>query len=137
MSPTQRVRQSRIYLTLVVAAGHLALMVLGLVNRLSFSVPTRYSLLEQTLDNSLWTILQGACFVAIIIALKLKKGMVPALSAATGVMAAWSFLNLLWGFSTPTAVSLAGPVLGGGMATLAYMLTISWARSPKSREKGE
>lgn len=138
MSPTQKIRRNRTYLTLVVAASHFVLMALGIVHRLSFSVPTRYVLLEQTLDSALWTIFHGACFIALIVVLRRRKGIVTALGAATGVMGAWAFLSLLWGLTTPTPVSLTGPALGGGMATLSYLLTIAWARSPKStNERGE
>lgn len=131
MSPTQRHRQNRIYLALVVAISHLMLMTLGVAHRLSFSVPTRYLLLEQTLDSSLWTLLHGACFIAILITLKLDKGQVTALGAATGVMGAWAFLSLLWGLTTASPVSLAGPMLAAGIAALSYLLTISWARAPR------
>jgi hypothetical protein len=137
MSPTQRVRRNRAYLTLIVAASQFLLMALGVANRLSFSVPTRYPLLQQTLNSPVWTIFHGLCFVAIVVALKRGKGIVTALGAATGVLSAWAFLSLLWGLSTPTPVSLAGPILGGAIATLSYLLTISWARAPRVHKPGE
>lgn len=136
MSPTQRVRQNRIYLALVVAVSHFALMTLGLSNRLTFAVPTHYELLSQTLTSSLWIVLHGACFLSVIITLYFyRKGIVTALGAATGVMGAWAFLSFLWGLTTETPVSLAGPVLGGGITTLSYLLTISWARAPQVHER--
>lgn len=137
MSPTQQVRRNRIYLTFIVAVSHFLLMMLGIVNRLGFGIPTRYPLLLQTLDSSLWTIFHGLCFIGLVFAISKRKGHVTALAAATGVMGAWAFLSLLWGLSTPTPVSLAGPILAGGIATLSYLLTISWARAPRVHNKGE
>lgn len=134
MSPTRRHRQNRIYLSYVVASSHFLLTVLGLFDRLEFTVPTRYLLLGQTLDSRLWTLFHALCFIAIFLTIWLKRGEVSALGAATGVMGAWSFLSLLWGLSTPTPVSLAGPILGTGIAILSYMLTLSWARSPRNHK---
>lgn len=135
MSPRQRMHRSRVYLSLVVAGSHFALMLLGLTDRLAFTLPTRYELLTITLENPMWFILHSICFVSIIGALKMDRGVIQALGAATGVMGAWAFLSLLWGLTTPTPVSLAGPVLGGAVATLSYLLTISWARSPHVHER--
>ena len=137
MSSAQRIRQSRIYLTMVVATSHFFLMLLGLFDRLSFSVPSRYILLLQTLTNPLWIVLHGACFLAIIISLYRNRGQVTALGAATGVMGSWAFLDLLWGLTTLTPVSLPGPILASGIASLSYILTISWARPPRVQERGE
>lgn len=131
---TQQHRRTRIYLTLLVAAGHLSLVILGLADRLTYSVPSRYALLEQTLANPLWVMLHGVCFIWIVIAVIANKGHVHALGAATGVMAAWAFLSLLWGLSATTGPSLAGPILGGGMSTLSYILTAVWASVPKQNE---
>lgn len=130
MTPRQRMHRSRVYLALVVAGSHFTLMILGLTDRLAFTLPTRYELLTVTLENPMWLILHGACFVALVVTLKVNRGVIQALGAATGVMGSWAFLSFLWGLTTPTPVSLAGPVLGGGIATLSYLLTIAWARSP-------
>lgn len=137
MSSGQRLRQSRIYLTMVVATSHFFLMLLGVFGRLSYSVPSRYVFLLQTLTNPLWVILHGVCFLALIIALYKNKGQVTALGAATGVMGSWAFLDLLWGLTTLTPVSLPGPILAGAIATLSYLLTNSWARLPRVQERGE
>ena len=136
MTPTERNRQYRIYLSLIVAFSQFMLMILGLTNHLSFTITTRYEILQQTLNSELWTTLHGLCFVAIITTIYIKKKQELAFGAATGVMSAWSFLNLLWGLSALTPVSLTGPILGGGIATLSYLLTISWAsvlRVPRRR----
>lgn len=135
MMYTQPYRKTRIYLTLLVASGHLSLMVLGLINRLTFSVPSRYALLEQTLANPLWVVLHGFCFAWIVISVIANKGRVHALGAATGVMSFWAFLSLLWGLSASNGPSLSGPVLGGGMATLSYILTSVWAAERKHHER--
>lgn len=137
MSHPQNHRKALIYLTLVIAATQFALMMLGLFDRLAFGEPTSYELLNQTLSSHIWTWLHGISFIAILLALYFRKCYVPALGSATGVLAAWSFLSLLWGLSTPTPVSLAGPILGGGVAALSYVLTISWARIPTSHERTE
>lgn len=135
MSPRQRMHRSRVYLALIVAFSHLVLMILGITDRLAFTVPTRYELLKITLENPMWFILHGACFLAIVITLKVNSGVIQALASATGVMGSWAFLSFLWGLTTPTPVSLAGPVLGGAIATLSYLLTIAWARSPQVHER--
>ena len=135
MSPRQRMYRSRVYLALVVSGSHFALMVLGLTDRLAFTLPTRYELLTVTLENPMWFIFHGICFITIIITLKIDRGVIQALGAATGVMGAWGFLSFLWGLTTPTPVSLAGPVLGFAVATLSYLLTIAWARSPHVHER--
>ena len=132
MSPTQKAHKGRVYLTLVVAASHFALMVLGVVDRLTFYTPSRNSILLQTLDNPLWAILHGLCALAIVFALRHRRYIVPALGSATGVMGAWSFLSLLWGLTTLIPISLAAPVLGFGIAALAYLLTTAWASVPRS-----
>lgn len=127
-------RKTRIYLTLLVAMGHLSLVILGLADRLTYSVPSRYVFLETTLSNPLWVMLHGFCFIWIVGTVIANKAHVHALAAATGVMAAWAFLSLLWGLSASIGPSLAGPVLGGGMATLSYILTSVWASVPKNHE---
>ena len=133
-----RMRLYMNFLTLLVAASHLSLAILGLSNRLAYSVPPRYQFLEQTLSNPLWAVLHGLCFALIMSAVIANKHHVPALSSATGVMAAWAFLSLLWGLSSlqVQGPSLAGPVLGGAISTLSYILTSIWASLPGRQERG-
>lgn len=109
-------------------------MLLGLADRLTYSVSPGYDLLEKTLSNDLWVALHGLCFAGIVISVAIDKAHVYALGAATGVMSAWAFLSLLWGLSASSGPSLSGPVLAGGMATLSYILTASWAKVPRHHE---
>lgn len=122
-------------LTLLVASAHLSLMILGIANRLTYSVPSRYLFLEQTLANPLWVVLHGFCFVMLVSAVITNKAHVTALGAATGVMGTWAFLSFLWGLSALSGPSLAGPVLGTAMSVLSYILTSVWAIAPKHQDR--
>lgn len=122
-------------LTLLVAAAHLSLMILGIIGRLRYSVPSGHQFLEHTLANPIWVILHGLCFVMIVSAVSANKAQVPALGAATGVMGSWVFLSFLWGLSSPAEPSLASPVLGAVVTALAYVLTSEWAHIKRHRER--
>jgi hypothetical protein len=135
--PAARLHRLRIYLTLVIATAHGALALLGVAGRLQFSVPSRYPLLVEVMGNDLWVWLHAAAAAALVTSLVLRRYEVSALGAATGIMGAWSFLNLLWGLSVVNnPVSLVGPVLGGGVATVAYLLCLSWARASGDSRAG-
>lgn len=129
MSPKERSQRIRVYLALVIVLSHSMLVVLAVFERLRFTQQSKYDILSTALNSELWAVLHLLSACGVVLALYLQRGQVTALGAATGVMSAWAFLSLLWGLSTPTPVSLAGPALGGGIATMSYLLTISWART--------
>jgi hypothetical protein len=80
------------------------------------------------MNNDLWEWLNSIAALVLIASLAVRRYQVTALGMATGIMGAWSFLNLLWGLSVPhNPVSLVGPILGGGVTTVAYLLCLSWA----------
>lgn len=130
MSATEWHHQLRVWMTLAIAVAHASLALLGVSGRLQFSVPSRYPLLVQVMGNDLWVWLHATAAIALVVSLIAHRLEVTTLSAATGIMGTWSFLSLLWGLSVPNnPVSLVGPILGCGIATMAYLLTLSWARS--------
>jgi hypothetical protein len=135
MPAAERYYKFKSGMSLAVAAAHTTLAVLGAIGRLSYSVPSRYPLLLELVGNPIWTWLHAGAAIAIITALTFRRWQVSALAAATGVMGAWSCLTLLWGLSTVSnIVSLAGPMMGGFVALLSYLLTQSWARNGGNRE---
>lgn len=117
-------------MTLTVAMSHIVLACLGLFGRLSYSIPSRYPLILDVMNSTIWVWLHLIVGVVLIISLALNKKEVSALAASTGVMGAWSFLSMLWGLSTvDSPVSLTGPTMGAMITILSYLLTQSWARS--------
>jgi len=135
--PAARLHRLRIYLTLVIATAHGALALLGVAGRLQFSVPSRYPLLVEIMGNDLWVWLHGLAAAALGASLTARRYEVSALGAATGIMGAWSFLNLLWGLSVVNnPVSLVGPILGGAVTSMAYLLCLSWTRASNDSRAG-
>lgn len=122
-------RRARLAATAVVGAGNAAMAGLGLVDRLQFTVPTNLEFLALAANNTLWIWLLSASALATWASVLYNRWHVPATAAATGVIGAWSFLNLLWGLNSVRPVSLAGPVLGTVVTALGYILTWLWARS--------
>lgn len=117
-------------MSIIVAISHLTLAVLGVFDRLVFTVPSRYPMLIEVMSNSIWIWLHALAGFAVIAAILTRRHQVSTLAASTGVMGSWSFLSFLWGLSTLLLpVSLAGPAMGAVVACLSYALAMSWATS--------
>ncbi|MGV8973203.1 MAG: hypothetical protein ACOH10_12850, partial [Rhodoglobus sp.] len=116
-------------MTLVIAVANINLAILGLGGRLTYYSPSRYTLLREVMSNDLWIWLHALGALLIFGALLAHRHHVAALGFSAGVMGAWSFFTLLWGMSATAPVSLVGPILGGALTTMAYLLCASWART--------
>ncbi len=112
---------------LILAGAFLSMSFLGCVDLLEYTIPTSYAFIAQAANGDFWTFVHALCGVFIIVAIFRDNLYKQAMSAAAGFMFGWSFFNLVWGLSTVDGrhVSLAGPVLGFGIAGGAYIMAIA------------
>ncbi len=114
-----------------IMAGHLGIVVLALVDRLVFVVPSSYPLLVMVSINPIWVFIHASCAAAIALSLIRNRWHVQVLSMSSGWMGVWGLLNLIGGMTTPAStVSLAGPVLAIVLAGTAYSMAMAWAVAP-------
>lgn len=111
----------------VVAAVHVVLAGLDVAGRTRYGGITTAPLLQGIADYPAWTWLHiTAALILIAVAVRGRYYMA-ACSISFGVMFSWSLCMLLWAFTVTPPVSLAGPVLGMGVAGVTFALNLSWA----------
>lgn len=111
----------------VIASAHFALALLGVVNRLNFTVAPEYRLLRLLADSNMWVGIHLIAAVFVAISLVLNRFQIQSLSYSAGFMGCWALFNLLWGLNAVTPVSLAGPILGVAVSGVSYSVAMSWA----------
>lgn len=114
-----------------IALGHVGIVALGLTHRLAFGDPSGYRFLAVIGDNPTWILVHAACAIVLMTSIARDKGHVTALSFSSGWMGVWGFLTLLGGLTSPSPVSLAGPVLAIVLAATAYSGAMAWAVAPR------
>jgi len=113
-----------------IALGHVGIVVLALTGRLVFIVPSGYRFLALISDNPIWVLVHCICAVVLVTSLVRDRGQISALSFSASIMGAWGFLNVLAGLTSPSPVSLAGPVLGMVLGATAWSVAMGWAVAP-------
>ncbi len=123
-------RASRIAATLALVGLHLYLTIIGTFDRLNYTVPTRYRLIEEAADSEIWVGIHLTIAVSLLVGLWHNRGWEwRACSVSAGFMGAWAFFNLLWGLSVVSPVSLAAPGLAAFAAFGAHVLGLGWLRA--------
>lgn len=119
----------RFFATLVVGIGQLALGVVAADGQLAYVMPLapQHVWIAQLAGNDLWTWLLLASGIFCMLCLIWPRWAVAAMSCAAGVIGTWSLISILWGLSAVHPVSLAAPILGAVVATLAFILARAWA----------
>jgi hypothetical protein len=127
-------RTTRIACTIAVASAHFYLGMIGLFDRLNYSRPTPYALIEAAANQQTWVFIHLTLAVLLLVGLWHDRGWEwRVCSASAGFMGGWAFFNLLWGLSTPVPVSLAAPGLAAFVAFGAHVLSVTWLRASKER----
>lgn len=131
-------RTTRIAATFAVAAAHAYLVLVGLFDRLNYTQPSQYEIVERAASNHVWVGIHAVLTVALLVGLWHNRGWEwRVCSASAGFMGAWAFFNLLWGLSAVAPVSLAAPGLAAFVAFGAHVLSTAWLRASKeSHNKG-
>jgi hypothetical protein len=129
--------RTRVVGTLLAAGAHAYLSLIGAMDLLNYTVPTRYVIVDQVASEHYWVWIHA--IVAILLVAVLRRPMLrrtpeslPVASIACNIafamMFTWAFFNLLWGLSTVRPVSLAGPGLALVAAAGEQLLARRWAR---------
>lgn len=129
---------------MVVAVAHLYLAALGAVGNLNYTVPSRYTLLQEVANDHLWAWLHALAAVVLLSSLRhpyrhLQGFDSPRATIASSfgfsIMAIWAFFNMLWGVSSIRPVSLAGPGLAFIVAIGEQLLAHAWSRGALIRDR--
>jgi len=113
--------------TVATALVHAYLAIIGVFDRLSYTVPTKYELLQDVASDGSWIPLHGIMAVLLIAGFWRVKWESQLASASSALMGAWAVFNLLWGISAVQPVSLAAPGLALFVSVGAHVLAASWA----------
>lgn len=111
---------------LIVAAVHTSIAVLAFADRTRFSGISDAPVLQGIADHPAWMWMHIGAAVVLIAAAVSGRRVMPACSVSFGIMFSWSLLLLLWALTVTPPVSLAGPVLGLGVAGVTFALNLSW-----------
>lgn len=127
---------ARLLVTLAVVAAHFSFAILDMVDRLSFTVGSKYDVIQEAADSSLWLPINLFCGVLIVMTLGHNRLQRKALSLSFATMGTWSFFTLIWGLYPISKVSLAGPILGLIVATIAQFVSLSYSGGDQSERQG-
>lgn len=127
---------ARLLVTLAIAGAHLSFAFLDAVGRLAFTVDAKYGVLQEITDNDLWLPINVGCALFILSGLGNSKWQCRALSVSFAAMGTWSFFTLMWGMYPVSEVSLAGPVLGMIVATIAQSVSLSYSAEEHDERQG-
>jgi hypothetical protein len=140
--PTAAHHRARVVGTLGAATAHGTLAYLGTQDLLNYTVPTRYSLIDQVASEHAWAWIHLTAAVLMLLSLRWGEWKrnenalpLPAIACSIGfaLMFTWGFFNLLWGLSAIRPVSLAGPVLALIVAAGEHLLASAWNRGSHAK----
>lgn len=143
MHPSHAHHQSRVFATLGAAMAHGYLATIGSAGYLNFTVPSEYPLLHLMASSHVWTWIHAG--VTVVLLSSLHKPYKPcwlgtnraaaACSVGFATMFIWAFFNMLWGLSTISPVSLAGPGLAFAVAAGEQLLAHAWNRGAPTKDR--
>lgn len=117
--------------TAALAFVHVWFTALAFLDRLSYTQPSRYAILELAASSALWGwifAVVGVTLIAYLVrhpnqhATALSRGC----STSAAFLGTWAFFTLMWGLTTPVPVSLAvfGPAVFSVVG--AQVLAVAW-----------
>ena len=122
--------------TVALAFVHVWFTGLAFFDRLSFTQPSNYDLLERMADSTLWGWFFAATGVALIFFLTRHPDTHPlamsrTCSTSAAFLGTWAFFTLMWGLTTPVPVSLAvfGPAVFAVVG--AQVLAVAWKQKER------
>lgn len=127
--------RARLIVTVCVAMAHGAFAILDLIDRLSFTVDSRYDTVQAAAESPLWLPAFLFCFFAILVGMGNHQILSKIFSVSVVVMGLWSFFTFLWGMYPERSVSLAGPTLGFIVTGVSQGLAIAYAGEPHERQE--
>jgi hypothetical protein len=134
-APTRR--KLRLTGTVALAFVHVWFAGLAFFDRLSFTQPSEYAVLQYAADSVWWGWLFAATGVALVVLLILNPykhnvAASRACSTSAAFIGVWSFFTLMWGLTTAYPVSLAvfGPAVFSVVG--AQVLATAWNHKEQS-----
>lgn len=119
--------------TLALVFVHAWFAALAFFDRLSFTQPSRYELIELVASSDVWGWIFAGIGTVLLVLLafdpwKHHIGVSRACSLSAAFLGTWAFFTLLWGLTTEFPVSLAvfGPAVFSVVG--AQVLAVSWAQ---------
>lgn len=121
---------------MVFVHGYLA--VIGFFDRLNYSVPSEYRLIEEVAADRHWSAIHLVLALALLGLLLANRPdwLSTWHNVSFGFVAVWAFFTLLWGLTTPRPVSLASPGLAAFAAVGTAILAHAWRREAERHDKG-